>query len=90
MKEKIKPLGENILVKPQRQDKKTRTGLYLPETASEDQPQEGRVMEVGDHKDIKVKKGMRVIFRKYSGTEIKIAGEDYLIVKNEDVLAVVG
>jgi chaperonin GroES len=90
MKVKIKPLGENILIKPALQDKKTKAGLYLPETASEEQPQEGKVMEVGDHKDIKVKKGMKVIFRKYSGTDIKIEDEDYIIVKNEDILAVIG
>ncbi|MCX6765891.1 MAG: co-chaperone GroES [Candidatus Moranbacteria bacterium] len=90
MKTKIKPLGENILIKPEKQDKKTKTGLFLPETTSEEQPQEGRVIAVGESKDIKVKKNQKVIFRKYSGTEIKIDNEDYLIVKNEDVLAIIG
>lgn len=90
MKTKIKPLGENVLVKPEKEAKKTKTGLYLPETASEEQPQEGRVVAVGDHKNIKVKKGQKIIFRKYSGTEVKIENEEYIIVKNEDILAVIG
>ena len=90
MKAKVKPLGENILVKPERQDKKTKTGIFLPETASEKRPQEGKVIAVGESKDIKVKKNQTVIFRQFSGTEVKIDGEDYLIVKNEDILAIVG
>ena len=89
MKDKIIPLGENVLVMPEKQDKKTKTGIFLPENASEEQPQEGKVIAVGDHKNIKVKKGQKIIFRKYSGTEIKIDREDYLIVKNEDILAVI-
>jgi chaperonin GroES len=89
MKNKVKPLGKNVLVKPEKQDKKTKTGLYLPETASEERPQEGKVIAVGDNKDIKVKKNQTVIFRQFSGTEVKIDGEDYLIIKNEDILAVV-
>ncbi len=88
MKAKVKPLGENVLIKPEKQHKKTKTGLYLPETASEERPQEGKVMAVGDSKDIKVKKNQIVIFRQFSGTEVKINNEDYLIVKNEDILAV--
>lgn len=89
MKAKVKPLGENVLIKPEKQDKKTKTGIYLPETASEERPQEGRVIATGDSKDIKVKKNQRVIFRQFSGTEVKIDKEDYLIVKNEDILAVI-
>lgn len=90
MKEKIKPLGDNLLIKLEKLNQKTKTGIYLPETASEEQPQEGKVIAVGDSKEIKVKKGQKVIFKKYSGTEVKIESEEYVIVKNEDVLAVVG
>jgi chaperonin GroES len=89
MKNKITPLGENILVKPEKQDKKTKSGIYLPDTAAEEKTQQGRVMAVGDSDKIKVKKGQKVIYREYSGTDVKIEGEDYLIVKNEDILAVV-
>lgn len=88
-KEAIQPLGENVLVKLVKAEKKTKTGLYLPDSASEDKPQEGRVVEIGESDKIKVKKNQMVIFAKYSGTEIKINGEEYLIIKNEDILAVV-
>lgn len=82
-------MGENVLVKSVKKDMKTKSGILLPETASEDRPQEGKVIAVGDSKDIKVKKNQTVIFAKYSGTEIKLHGEEYLIIKNEDILAVV-
>lgn len=88
-KEIIKPLGENVLVKLVKAEKKTKTGLYLPDSASEDRPQEGRVAAVGESDKIKVKKNQKVIFAKYSGTEMKMDGEEYLIIKNEDILAVV-
>jgi len=91
MKEiKVKPLGDNVLVKPEKADKKTQSGIFLPESASEERPQQGKVIEVGESKDIKVKKNKNVIFKRYSGTEVKIEGEEYLIVKNEDILAIVG
>lgn len=88
-KEIIKPLGENILIKLEKQDKKTNSGIILPESASEEKPQEGRVIAIGDSKEIKVKKNQKVIFNRYGGTEVKINKEEYLIVKNEDILAVV-
>jgi len=91
MKEiKVKPLGDNVLVKPEKADKKTQSGIFLPESASEERPQQGRVIEVGESNDIKVKKNQKVIFKRYSGTEVKIEEEEYLIVKNEDILAIVG
>ncbi|MDR3558916.1 MAG: co-chaperone GroES [Candidatus Pacebacteria bacterium] len=88
-KETIKPLGKNVLVKVLKDDPKTKSGIVLPETVSAEKPQEGKVIAVGTDEKIKVKKGQKVIFAKYSGTELKIAGEDYLILKNEDILAVV-
>lgn len=89
-REAVKPLGENVLVAVVKQDKKTKGGIYLPDTANEERPQEGKIMAVGDSKKISVKKNQRVIFAKYSGTEIKIAGVEYLIIKNDDILAVIG
>jgi chaperonin GroES len=89
-KASIRPLGENVLIKPEKADKKTDSGIYLPENASEEKPQQGRVIEIGESKEIKVKKNQKVIFNRYSGTEVKVDGEEYLIVKNEDVLAVIG
>lgn len=86
----IKPLGENVLIEPLKADKKkTDTGIYLPESASEEKPQEGKVIAIGDDKKIKVKKGQKVIYNRYGGTEIKIEDKDYLVVKNEDILAVI-
>ncbi len=87
-KENIKPLRDNILVKLIKKVTRTKSGIVLPETASEDRPQEGKIIAVGDHKDIKVKVGQSVIFAKYSGTELKINEEDYLLIKNEDLLAI--
>lgn len=88
-KETIKPLGENVLVEPVKADVKTKSGIVLPDGAGEDRPQEGKIIAVGDDKKIKVKKGQKVIFAKYSGTEIKIGDQEYLIMKNEDILAIV-
>ncbi len=89
-KEAIKPLGENVLIKTIEEDTKTKSGLVLPDSAKEDRPQEGKVIAIGEDKKIKVKKGQKVIFAKYSGTEIKRDKEKYLIIKNEDILAVIG
>lgn len=86
----IKPLGENVLVEPLKADKKkTETGIYLPENAAEEKPQEGKVIAIGESKEIKVKKGQTVVYNRYGGTEVKIGEKEYLIVKNEDILAVI-
>lgn len=89
---KVTPLGENVLIKVMLAEKTTESGIVLPETASEEKPQEGEVIAVGDSKKIneKLKKGAKIIFAKYSGTEIEIEKEEYLILKAEDILAVVG
>jgi chaperonin GroES len=87
----VLPLGENVLVKLVKGEKTTESGIVLPDTASEEKPQEGEVMAVGDSKKIsdKIKKGVKIIFAKYSGTEIEIEKEEYLILKAEDILAVI-
>jgi chaperonin GroES len=87
--QKIKPLGENILVKTEKAQLKTKSGLVLPETSDPDRPQQGKVIAIGNSNKIKVKKGQTVLFAKYSGTEIKLEKEEYLIIKNEDILAVI-
>ena len=89
---KVLPLGENVLVKVLKTEKTTESGLVLPDTASEEKPQEGEVMAVGDSKKINegIKKGVKIIFAKYSGTEIEIDKEEYLILKAEDILARIG
>lgn len=87
-KPKIQPLGENVLIEPAKSDTKTASGIVLPDT-SEEKPQEGVVIAAGDDKKIKVKPGQKVIYSKYSGNEIKIGEKEYLLVKNEDILAIV-
>lgn len=84
----IQPLGENVLVEPAKTDTKTASGIVLPDT-SEEKPQEGIVIAVGNDKKIKVKSGQKVIYSKYSGNELKIGEKEYLLVKNEDILAVI-
>ncbi|MCC7429938.1 co-chaperone GroES [bacterium] len=91
----IKPLADRVLVKPIEAAEKTKGGLYLPDTAKE-KPQEGEVMAVGagkydDGQLIKpeVKVGDKVLYGKYSGTEVKVEGQDYLIIRESDILAIV-
>jgi chaperonin GroES len=83
----IQPLGENVLIEPGKLDTKTASGIVLPD-ASGEKPQEGLVIAVGDDKKIKVAAGQKVIYSKYSGNEIKIGEKEYLLVKNEDILAI--
>ncbi|HBE03384.1 MAG: co-chaperone GroES [Spirochaetes bacterium GWF1_41_5] len=85
---KIKPLGERVLLKKTEKETKTAGGLYIPETAQE-KTQEAVVVAIGDSQDIKVKPNDKVIHDKYAGTEIKVEGVDHLIVKNEDIIAIV-
>ena len=87
-KPNIQPLGENVLIEPAKTDTKTASGIVLPDTSGE-KPQEGTVVATGDDKKIKVKKGQKVIYSKYSGNEIKVGEKEYLLVKNEDILAIV-
>jgi len=89
MKTNVAPLGENVLIKPEKPSKKTSTGIYLPSSATEERPQEGKVIAIGTSKEIAVKKNQKVIFRRFSGTEVKIDGEEYMIIKNDDILAVI-
>ena len=85
---KIKPLGDRILLKVVEAEQKTSGGIYIPQTAQE-KTQEGQVVAVGDDEEIKVKVDDKVVYDKYAGTTIKVDGDDHLIVKNADILAVV-
>ncbi len=92
----IQPLGDRVLVKPLESEEKTKGGIVLPDTAKE-KPQEGKVIAVGkgslseDGKTqpLEVKVGNKVLYGKYSGTEIKVDEEDHLIMKEEDILAII-
>ncbi len=83
---KIEPLGTRVLIRPLEQEAKTSSGLLLPETAKE-KPQMGEVVAVGDDESIKLKVGDKVLFAKYSGTEFKLEGTEYLLMECSDVLA---
>lgn len=85
---KIKPIGERILVKIQESEEKTASGIIIPQTAQE-KTQEGVVIAVGDDESIKVKAGDRIMYDKYAGTTIKIDGDDHLILKMSDILAII-
>lgn len=92
----IQPLGDRILIKPLEADDKTKGGIVLPDTAKE-KPQEGkvvavgkgRILESGKVEPLEVKVGDIVLYGKYSGTEITKEGDEYLFVKEEDILAIV-
>lgn len=93
---KVTPLGDRVLVRPLEAEEKTKGGIILPDTAKE-KPQEGLIVAVGKGKvnedgkvtALEVKAGDKVLYGKYSGTEIKIDGEDHLIVREEDILAII-
>ena len=84
----IKPLGERVLIKQTEQEEVTKSGIVLPGTASKEKPIMGEVLAVGS-KIEEVKVGDKVIFEKYSGTEVKDGEESYLILEKDNVLAIV-
>ena len=92
----LKPLGDRIVVEPTEQEEQTSLGIFLPETAKE-KPQQGKVIAVGAGKvkedgkriPLDVKEGDTILFGKYSGQEIKINGEEHLIMREDEVLAIV-
>ena len=94
MLSKLQPLGDRVLVKPMAREEVSRGGIVLPDTAKE-KPQEGEVLaigagrrsEKGDLIPMEVKVGDMVLYTKYGGTEIKLEGEDYMILRESDVLA---
>ena len=94
---KLRPLQDRILVQRVKEEEKTKGGIIIPDTAKE-KPAEGKVVAVGKGKPdesgkriaLEVKKGDRILFGKYSGTEVKIEGEEYLIMREDDVLGIIG
>jgi chaperonin GroES len=93
----LKPLGDRVVIKPSPKEEVTKSGLVIPDTAKE-KPQEGMVLAIGPGKldedgkrlPMDVKVGDKVLYAKYAGTEIKLEGEEHLIVKESDILAIVG
>ncbi|NOZ63924.1 MAG: co-chaperone GroES [Caldiserica bacterium] len=93
---KVRPLSDRVLIKRLEEESKTEGGIYLPETAKE-KSQKGEVIAVGEGKRLKngkivalsVKKNDKVLFDKFGGTEVKVEGEEYIILKEDDILAVI-
>ena len=93
---KIRPLQDRVIVKRLEEEEKTKGGIIIPDTAKE-KPQEGKVIATGKGKvtedgkviPLDVKVGDRILFGKYSGTEIKIGGEEHLIMREEDILGII-
>ena len=92
----LRPLGDRVVVKAKPKDEVTASGIVLPDTASE-KPQEGSILSVGPGRvldngtrvEMEVKVGDSVLFAKYGGTEVKLDGEDYLVIRESDLLAIV-
>ena len=93
----IRPVGDRVVVKPAAKEEVTKSGIVIPDTAKE-KPQEGiviaigsgRLLDNGERAAIDVHEGDRVLFAKYGGTEFKLDGEEYLVLKESDILAIVG
>ena len=94
---KIKPLSDHILIEPIKEEEKTKTGILLPETVEKERPEQGKVIAVGPGRrtekgeiiPISVKPGQKVLFTKYGPNEIKVDNKEYLIAKEEDILAII-
>lgn len=93
---KVRPLHDRLIVKRLEEEEKTKGGIIIPDTAKE-KPVEGKVIAAGEGKigedgtkiPMEVKKGDRVLFSKYGGTEVRINGEEHLIMKEDDILAII-
>jgi chaperonin GroES len=93
----IKPLADHILIEPIKKEEKSKAGILLPETTEKERPEEGKVIEVGPGRKnsagkripLDIEKGDIVIFSKYGPTEIKIKDKEYLIAKEDDILAII-
>ena len=93
----VRPLADRALVKPKPKEEKTRSGVYLPDTATKERPMQGEVISVGPGRTdddgrlipMSVKPGDEVLFAKYAGNELQIDDEDYLILSEKDILGIV-
>src|SRR3989338_1958215 len=94
---KLQPLSDYIIIEPQKQEIKTKSGIVLPDTVEKEKPQEGKVVAVGSGRTLEsgarakmqVKAGDKVLFTKYSPTEVKIDGKEFFVIKEEDVMAII-
>lgn len=93
----IKPLGDRVVVKPFEEEQMTKSGIVLPDTVDKDRPEQGEVVAVGEGKildsgqkaPMSVKVGDKVMFKKYSPDEVKVDSEEYLVISESDILAII-
>jgi chaperonin GroES len=93
----IRPLSDHILIEPVKEEEKTKAGIFLPETASKEKSEEGKIIAVGPGKKtddgkivmMSVKPGDKVLFQKYGPSEVKVDGKEYLIATESDILAII-
>jgi chaperonin GroES len=93
----IKPLSDHILIEPMKEEEKTKAGILLPETAERERPEQGKVIAVGPGRKtaagkiipVDLEPGQKVLFTKYGPNEIKVENKEYLIAKEEDILAII-
>ncbi|MEI6777168.1 MAG: co-chaperone GroES [Chloroflexales bacterium] len=94
---RIRPLGDRVVLKPADREEKTKTGIFLPDTATKERPMEGTILAVGEGRrddsgkliPMQVSVGDKVLFAKYSGTEFKVEEVEYLILAEKDILGIV-
>ena len=92
----IKPISDHILIEPIKEEEKTKSGILIPETTDKEKPEQGKVIAVGPGKKtddgkiipLEIKPGQKVLFTKYGPNEIKVDNKEYLIAKEEDILAI--
>ena len=93
----LKPLNDHVIVKPTSQEEKTASGIILPDTVNKEKPEQGEVISIGPGKmldngqrsPMSVQVGNKVIFKKYSPDEVKADGQEYLVLREEDILAII-
>jgi len=93
---KLKPIHDNVIIKPIRENEATKSGIVLPDTVDKEKPEKGEVLAVGEGKlldngqiaKMSVKVGDKVMFKKYSPDEIKVDGEEYLVISENDIIAI--
>ena len=94
---KIKPLSDHILIEPIKEEEETESGILLPQTAEKERPEQGKVIAIGPGRktssgkiiSLEVKPGDKVLFTKYGPNEIKVGNKEYLIARQEDILAII-
>jgi chaperonin GroES len=94
---KLKPIHDNVIIKPITENEKTKSGIYLPDTVDKERPEKGEVIAIGPGRTLdngqlsqmNIKVGDSVMFKKYSPDEFKIDGEEYLVIKETDIIAII-